>query len=135
MRAHDLLAVPLVLLSVWIAGGCGDEDLGSRGDALTSRCGDGVCEASACETKLRCPRDCGTCSGTECGTLDSAVPEGSCGLTCFTSCGCDQPGEVCSADFDGASEGTCVPIGCAKCPDACVFETDSLGRCETGQCG
>jgi hypothetical protein len=134
MRISKLLSPAVVTFAVWVGGGCGDAQ-GERGDVPGTRCGDGICSSTDCETQLRCPKDCGTCSGAECTTLDGSVDEGSCGNKCFTSCGCKQPGEVCSADFDGASEGTCIPIACAKCADTCIYEPDALDRCETGQCG
>src|SRR4051812_9757056 len=107
--------VALMGIGVVVLASCGEAP-GTAEDALvTPRCGDGICQSSDCETSLRCPADCGVCVGAECNPVNEHAL-GSCGESCSSSCDCHQPGEVCTADFDGTAHGTCLPIACGQCP-------------------
>jgi hypothetical protein len=43
---------------------------------------------------------------------------------------------VCTADFDGAAQGTCLPIGCKLCAQGttCNFGVAEDGTCTGGTC-
>jgi hypothetical protein len=118
-----------VLLSLPAA--CGDDDGGSSGEP---DCGDGSCSTDTCETSVRCPKDCGACSGTAC---EVGGPNGSCGEPCESSCDCVNQGEFCTADY-GLSPGVCAPVDCiTACGtiEDCTYSPGAGGVCEGIGCG
>jgi hypothetical protein len=102
----------------------------SSGDDLPPPppCGDGVCDSLRCETDLRCPIDCGACTGS--CQLVKDTSDGTCNRPCSSSCDCYHPGEMCTADY-GSSPGVCVPVQCRQCSSkqTCEFTPDAQGRC------
>jgi hypothetical protein len=122
------------LLLGGLAGACSDDLAGDDGP-LNRRCGDGICDSKSCETPLRCPTDCGTCAGDAC-TPNLTPEDGNCDGPCSDSCSCAQENEVCTADFDGSAQGTCVPLGCRLCSanQHCVYSVEAAGKCGAAAC-
>jgi hypothetical protein len=129
-RIYQLAAsLVLPLLGALCFAACSDAD----DDPSAGRtCGDGQCSIATCESPVRCPNDCGACSGTDCGAPGS---KGSCGEPCSSSCDCVSPDELCTADF-GQSPGVCIPSGCFKCSgfDRCQYTPDANKLCANPSC-
>jgi hypothetical protein len=129
-RARRYVGFTLALfVGASLGAGCSDADE-TEPSPTTRTCGNGTCDQATCESMLRCPDDCGVCTGADCNPTAVA---GTCGEPCASSCDCISAAEMCTADF-GYSSGVCVPTGCLDCVDRCVYSPDASGVCATPSC-